>query len=263
MKRTREILKFIGHYATYGWLPLLLILLWWYLPNGPSIYFPSLWVVLDNFRQEWLFRLVPSELMPSLEHFAGGYAIAVVGGILIGLLLSLVPLLYGFALPIISFLRGLPSVALIPPLLLVLGIGATFKIGIIVLGAIQPVILNTFNGLQSVDPVQSDTAKVYGLSRSKRITKVLLPAAAPQIVAGARTALQAAILLLVASEIIASTAGVGFEIIQAQQTFNGPAMWSAMFLLGILGIVLNWLFILVERWVLRWYIGMRSLELTR
>lgn len=259
----KRIVSQICHYGEFCWLPVLLVALWWYVPRGTSIYFPALWVVIDSFRKLWLFQLIRPELVPSLSHFGAGYFIALAGGILIGSLLNMVPLLYGFALPIISFLRGLPSVALIPPLLLVLGIGATFKVGIIVLGAIQPVILNTFNGLQSIDAVHLDTARTYRLSRRRRIFQVMLPAAAPQIVAGARTALQAAILLMVASEIIASTSGIGFEITQAQQTFNGPAMWAGMLVLGFLGIVFNWIFILIERWILRWHIGMRAQELTR
>lgn len=244
----------------FGWLPVGLLCMWWYLPHGKSIYFPSLWTVLDDIRQNWFWTDTRLDLLPSLEHFALGYAIAVAGGIALGVALYLSPPLYELLLPIISFFRGLPSIALIPPLLLVLGLGATFKVGIIVLGAVQPVLLNTVNGLHSIDEVQRETANAYGFSRTQRIFKLMLPSASPQIVAGCRTALQAAILLMVASEIIASTSGIGFEIVTAQQDFDGPGMWAGMVVLGLLGVVLNWLFIVLERSVLRWHIGMRAVE---
>lgn len=244
----------------YVWLPALLIAAWWYIPHGVSIYFPALWAVLDTFRHQWVFAQVRPELVPSLEHLAAGYALALAIGLLLGFILSRSARLYRMATPVVSFFRGLPAIALIPPLVLVLGLGGTFKVGIIALGGMQPVLLNTISGLGSVDALQLDTAAVYRLTFWQRITRVMLPAASPQIVAGARQALQVSILLMVASEFIASTSGVGFELLQAQQQFDGPAMWASMVLLGIIGIVLNVLFVLSERVVLRWYLGMRALE---
>ena len=260
MYRAKSVVTRIARYVLYLWLPALLLVLWWYLPHGHSLYFPSLWVILDNFRQLWLFHLANVDLRPSIEHFFIGYPIAVVGGIALGVLLALVNPVYQLLLPIITFFRGLPSIALIPPLLLILGLGGTFKVGIIVLGAGQAVLLNTINGMRSIDEVQLETARAYGLTRWQRIFRVMLPGASPQIVAGCRTAVQAAVLLMVASEIIASTSGIGFEIVTAQQSFDGAGMWSGMLMLGIVGIILNLAFILCERRVLRWHNGMRAKE---
>lgn len=257
---SRSVFKVPAKVLLYLWLPTLLIVLWWFLPPSHSIYFPALWVLIDNIRHQWIWHLASTELVPTLKVLGLGYAIAVCGGIVLGLILRLVPVLYELSLPLISFFRGLPAIALIPPLLLILGLGATFKVGIVVLGAIQPVLLNTYNGLQSIDEVQAETARSYGLSGLRRIFAVMLPAASPQIVAGARTALQASILLVVASEIVGSTAGVGYVIVNAQQSFDGPGMWGGMIILGVLGIVLNLLFVIAERWVLSWYFGMRATE---
>lgn len=256
----RLVLRGLGRVLLYGWLPALLVVLWWFVPPRRSIYFPALPVVLDDIRSKWIWHLASADLMPSIDVLLIGYAIAVAGGIALGLVLRLVPVLYDLSLPVVSFFRGLPAIALIPPLLLILGLGGTFKVGIVVLGAIQPVLLNTFNGLQSIDSVQADTARSFGLQGWRRIAKVMLPSAAPQIVAGARTALQVAILLMVASEIIGSTAGIGYVIVSAQQNFDGPGMWSGMVILGVLGVIANLLFVIAERFVLGWYFGMRARE---
>lgn len=255
-----RVLQVAGQVFLYGWMPVLLVLLWWYVPHGTSVYFPALWVVLDDIKHTWIWHLAGQDLVPSVEVLVAGFAIAVAGGILLGLILRLIPFAYELTIPVVSFFRGLPAIALIPPLLLILGLGETFKVGIVVLGAIQPVLLNTLNGLHSMDQVQLDTAAAYRVRGWRKVVSVLLPGASPQIVAGCRTALQVSILLMVASEIIGSTQGIGFELVSAQQNFDGPGMWSGMLVLGLLGIVLNALFILAQRLVLSWYQGMRARE---
>jgi sulfonate transport system permease protein len=260
MERAKNVLDRVGFVALYAWLPTGLLLMWWFLAPRRSIYFPALWTIIDFIRQQWIWGFTNADLRPSIEHFALGYVIALAAGILIGLGMYSIPVFYRLSLPIVTFFRGLPSVALIPVLLLLLGIGGVFKIGIIALGATQVVLLNTINGLRSIDTVQLETARSYGFSRWHTVTKVWLPSASPQIVAGARTGLQAAILLMVASEFIASSDGVGYVITTSQQSFNGPGMWSGMVVLGLLGVVLNLIFIIGEKWVLGWYLGMRAQE---
>lgn len=245
----------------YGWLPVVLLLLWWYLPSAQSQYFPPLWVNLDAFGREWLghgAQQMSTDLVPSLWHIAAGYALAVVGGVAIALLLSTVRPLYDASLPLITFFRGLPSPALIPALLLIFGLGGGFKVAIIAFGSMWPVLLNSYDGFQSIDTIVRDTMRSYHLSGLRRILLVQLPAASPQIVAGARTGLQVSILLMVASEFLAATQGIGYAIQVAQSNFDTPGVWSGMLLLGVVGIVLNALFLAAERGVLHWHFGMRE-----
>lgn len=244
----------------YGWMPVLLAVLWWEVPSRTSLYFPPLWVVVDAFHKEWFGPQAHKDLAPSVEHVLAGFALAVVGGVALAFALSVVPGLYQVALPVITFFRGLPSPALIPPLLLVFGLGAGFKIGIIALAAVWPVLLNAYDAFCSMDEVQRETAASYRLSRWQRLSRVTLPAAAPQITAGARTALQVSILVMVASEFISASSGIGYAIALAQDSFDTPGVWAGMLLLGALGIVLNGLFVLCERKVLAWHRGMRALE---
>jgi sulfonate transport system permease protein len=244
----------------YCWMPVALVAAWWYLPAPRSQYFPPLWVIIDAFRREWLgdgAHQVSADLVPSLWHVLAGYALAVAGGVAIALLLSGVRPLYNASLPLITFFRGLPSPALIPALLLIFGLGGGFKVAIIAFGGMWPTLLNAYDGFLSIDEVQRDTARSYHLGPVRRIFTVQIPAAAPQIMAGARISLQVAILLMVASEFLASNEGIGFAISQAQTNFDTPGMWSGMLLLGVVGIVLNALFVAAERGILAWYLGMR------
>lgn len=250
-----------GRALVYLWMPAGLLALWWFAPSPQSLYFPPLWVILDAFRREWLgdgAAQVSTDLVPSLWHIVVGYAIAVVAGVAIALLLSSVRFLYNASLPLITFFRGLPSPALIPALLLIFGLGSGFKVAIIGFGSMWPVLLNAYDGFQSINVVQQETARSYHLGRLRQIFLLKLPAASPQIMAGARVALQVSILLMVASEFLAATQGIGYAISVAQVNFDTPGLWSGMLLLGVLGIILNALFLLAERGILYWHTGMTA-----
>jgi sulfonate transport system permease protein len=245
----------------YVWLPAVLLVLWWFAPSPKSLYFPPLWVIIDAFRQEWLGNgaaQISTDLVPSLWHIAAGYAIAVVAGVAIALLLSSVRVLYNASLPLITFFRGLPSPALIPALLLIFGLGSGFKVAIIAFGSMWPVLLNAYDGFHSINLVQQETARSYRLGPLRQIFMLKLPAASPQIVAGARVGLQVSILLMVASEFLAATQGIGYAISVAQVNFDTPGLWSGMLLLGVVGIIANALFLLAERGVLYWHTGMTA-----
>jgi sulfonate transport system permease protein len=245
----------------YLWLPVVLLVLWWFAPSPQSLYFPPLWVIIDAFNKEWLgdgAAQMSTDLVPSLWHIAAGYAISVVAGVAIALLLSSVRVLYNASLPLITFFRGLPSPALIPALLLIFGLGSGFKVAIIAFGSMWPVLLNAYDGFHSINVVQQETARSYRLGRLRQVFMLKLPAASPQIVAGARVGLQVSILLMVASEFLAATQGIGYAISVAQVNFDTPGLWSGMLLLGVVGIILNALFLLAERGVLHWHTGMTA-----
>jgi sulfonate transport system permease protein len=261
--RTRFALTLTWRGLLFLWMPVAIILVWWFVPSQKALYFPSLKSIVDTFNTEWLghgWAQMRTDLVPSVEHVAIGYGIAVFAGVIVGLLLASVDLLYRAALPLITFFRGLPSPALIPALLLIFGLGGSFKIAIIAFGSVWPVLLNAFDGFRSIDATYKDTANSYRLGPIRQILMVRIPAASPQIMAGARTSLQVALLLMVASEFLASTQGIGYALNLAQVNFDTPGLWSGMLLLGVLGIVLNAIFIIGERWLMRWYIGMRARE---
>jgi len=240
----------------------LLVLLWWIASaDSESIYFPPLRTIVATFAEVWLFDRVASDLVPSLLRFTAGFVLAVTGGIALGLLIGLSPVIRRATDPIVDFLRTLPKPAIIPPAILFLGVDASMKVFIIAFGAIWPVLLNTVDGVRGVDPDTLDMARVYGLRRGERIRRVVLPAATPQIFAGGRLALAIALILMVVSEMVASTDGLGYFVLLSQQTFAIPEMWSGILLLGIIGYVFNGIFVLAERRALRWHRGWRAAAL--
>jgi ABC-type nitrate/sulfonate/bicarbonate transport system permease component len=226
--------------------------------RSSAIYFPPLSSILGSLRQVWLFAHFGSDAVPSLVHLALGMAIALVAGVLGGLGLGLAPFAADALSPVLEFLRAIPGVALVPAALLLLGIGPSMQISLIAYGTLWPILLNTLDGVRSVDPVVHEVALSYRLSRWERITRVVLPAASPQIIAGVRTALSVGITVIVFSEMVGSTSGIGFQILAAQRTFAISDMWAGMIFLGIVGYLLNVAFRAVEAALLGWHRGMRA-----
>jgi ABC-type nitrate/sulfonate/bicarbonate transport system permease component len=244
-------------------VPLALLALWAVLSNSSdTYYFPPLTDILEAFMDTWVFERVGSDVVPSLVRLGLGYGIACVVAVVVGLALGLSPALRRAADPIVQFLRAIPPPALLPFGILVLGVGNSMKVFIIAFVCLWPVLLNTIDGVAGVDPTLRETARVYGIGGRDRLLRVTLPAAAPQIFAGMRTALSLALILMVISEMVASTNGIGYFVLQAQRSFAITEMWSGIVLLGILGYVLNGLFLLVERRVLRWHRGARASALS-
>jgi ABC-type nitrate/sulfonate/bicarbonate transport system permease component len=240
-------------------VPLLVLAVLWFWSAGSDVfYFPPLKDVLTTFKDTWLFDRVGSDVVPSLVRLFIGYFIAVVIGVGGGIALGLSPVLRRATAPIVEFLRAVPAPALLPFALLVLGVGNDSKIFIIAFVCLWPILLNAVDGVAGVDPTLVDTGRVYRIPARDRLTHVVLPAAAPQIFAGMRTSLSLALILMVISEMVASSNGIGYFVLQSQRSFAIPEMWSGIILLGILGYAFNAIFLLLERRALAWHRGARA-----
>jgi ABC-type nitrate/sulfonate/bicarbonate transport system permease component len=240
-------------------VPAVLVVAWWLGSSGStSLYFPPLSTSLSSLWHVWLTADLGPDVVPSLEHFALGLLIAVAVGVTGGLVLGAAPGVADAFAPVLEFLRAIPGVALLPAALLLLGIGPAMQVSVIAYGTVWPILLNTADGVRSVDPVVRDVARSYRIGWASRLLRIVIPAASPQIVAGIRTALSIGITVIVFSEMVGSTGGIGYQILQAQRGFQIPQMWAGIILLGILGYLLNLAFRLFERLVLRWHRGMRA-----
>jgi ABC-type nitrate/sulfonate/bicarbonate transport system permease component len=221
--------------------------------------FPRLSTILVVFQKMWLFSQFGQHVVPSLERIGAGFAIAVVAGVALGIPLGLSRRLRRAAMPHIEYWRAMPPPALLPiSVLLVHSIANRQKIAFIAFFCMFPVLLNTIDGIRGIDPTLLETARSYGVPRHERVGRIVLPAAFPQIVAGMRNSLALAVIMMVLSEYFSSTSGVGYVLLISKNTFQLAPMWAAIVLIGVLGYVLNLLFVLVERRVLAWHRGWRA-----
>ena len=237
---------------------LVLAALWLYTANAESYHYPPLGDIFTAFGDTWLFERFSEDVLPSVGRLAAGYAIAAVLGVALGVVLGQQPTLRRMATPIIEFLRAIPAPALIPFAILVLGVENDAKIFLIAVVCVFPILLNAIDGVAGVEPTLLDTTRVFRIGKLDRLRYVVLPAAAPQIFAGLRTSLSLSLILMVISEMVASTNGIGYFILQSQRSFAITEMRAGILLLGLLGYLFNAVFTLVERRVLAWHVGARA-----
>lgn len=203
----------------------------------------------------FLSDLAVRNLLPSLERMLGSWLLAGVLGIAIGVALGRSTTALDYVGPLLAFFRALPVPVLVPVFLLLFTIGAPMQIATIVFGVIWPVVLNTVDGARSVDPTQTATARAFRLPRYRWLSGVVLPAAMPKVFAGLRVSLSLALILMVISELLGATDGVGYQLSVSQKAFDYLGMWTAVVLLGASGYLLNTALLAVERRVLRWQPG--------
>ena len=142
--------------------------------------------------------------------------------------------------------------------MVIIGVDDGMRVFVITFVCLWPILLNTADGIAGVDQGFLDTAKVFGIKGFERFRRVLLPAAAPQIFAGMRTTLAIGLILMVISEMVASINGIGYFVLNSQRTFSIPEMWSGTIVLGVLGYLLNFMFLCVERKALHWHRGLKA-----
>lgn len=211
-------------------------------------------------RHVFLTPNATGNLLPSIGRTLAGLAIATVIGVPLGIAIGRSRAVSGYLEPLLQFFRAVPVVTMAPVFLALFRIGTQMEVATIAFGTVWPVLLNTIDGASSVDPLQLETARAFRLSAGQRLTRLIVPSALPKIFTGFRLSLSLALILMVFSELVGSTNGIGYEMVNAQNAFDLPWLWCTIVLLGILGFVLNALLGGAERLVLGWHRGARQAE---
>ena len=251
----------------HGWLFLLgLFALWegaaqleWLNP----LIVPPLGKILGIFSELTLSGQIPQQILVSMKRAAAGYFLAAAVFIPLGIFMGLAPTVYRLFAVIVEMLRPVPPPVMIPVALLFFGLGDEMKIFVIFFSCAWPILLNTLDGVRHLDGVLLNTARTFGLSRRKIIWQVILPACSPQIITGLRVSLPIMLILVVISEMVGSTDGIGYFVLDAQRRFRVAQMYAGMLALALLGYALNQLFNWLIRLLLPWQRGMmrgRELE---
>lgn len=221
----------------------------------PAMSFPRMSAILSAWWQLAISGELVGEVLPSLWRMFAGYFIGVVLGIALGMLMGYFRFFYNLLEPITEVLRPIPSPAYLPIAILFLGIDDQMKIFMIAFASVFPILLNTYSGVRGVDPIQLQTARTFGLSGRKLLWQIVLPAAAPYIFTGMRVSLAVALIVMVISEMVAASNGVGYFILSAQRGFKIRDMFAGILTLAALGYLLNRLFVAIEARVLAWHYG--------
>ncbi len=226
----------------------------------PEAYLPPTSIVLVRVGELLVSPEFLGSVLATLGAWAAGLAICIVVSVALGVVLGSSSAVYSGSRAVIEFLRPIPSVALIPLAMLVLGNDAEMKIALIVFSTTWPVLFNTIYGMHDVDPVAKLTARSFGRGRIATLFEVSIPSAAPFIFTGIRIAASVALIVAISTELLAgASAGLGRWMLDASATGNRPDLvYAATIIAGLLGLAINGVLVLIERRFLAWQPALRQ-----
>jgi ABC-type nitrate/sulfonate/bicarbonate transport system permease component len=190
-----------------------------------------------------------------MKRLAVGFVLGSVLGIVIGLVMGSSAKIGRLLDPLVELTRATPAIAIVPALIVLLDYSDRMRITVIAFGVCFPVLVNTLAGVRAVSPEARDTASMLQVGRFERVVRVNLPSALPSIAAGLRIALSIGLVMVVVSEFAGEGNGIGRYVLDRQGQLDVPGVYSGILFLGLLGYLLNRLFLLVERRVLAWHRG--------
>lgn len=244
-------------YRLFGFLLVAALLAVWELSARTGLVVSANWPPVSAVFVALIRELANGDLLAAvgstLLRMSAGYICGVMAGIIVGIALGTVSFLHRMLEPLLEFLRPIPAPAIIPPLVLFLGVDDAMKITIVALTAFFPVVINTMQGVAGVEPTYIAVARTFRRPMLARLIRVEFPAILPFIFAGMRISLALALVVTVVSEMIAGASGIGYYLVMMQYAVRAAEMYAAIFVLAILGYLLNAIFILAERRTIFWY----------
>jgi len=188
-----------------------------------------------------------------------GLGIAVVAGIVLGIVIGSVPALRAATASTIEFLRPIPSVALLPLAIVLFSAPVRSILLLVVYASFWQVLIQVLHGVTDVDPVARETAASYRLSRWKQARYLVWPTTLPYAMTGIRLAASVALVLTITGELlIGGTKGIGEQIAVAQSSIAVPSMYALIVVSGLIGLAANLLTRRAERVVLAWHPSVRT-----
>lgn len=225
------------------------------LPGGVL---PPLSRIVSALAEEVPRRAFWDGMLATMEQWALGLTLAIVAGIAMGAVIGSVRWLRRATASTIEFLRPIPSVALVPLAVLLLGTQLLSAVLLAFYAAFWQVLVQTLHGTADVDPVVDDTARCYGLGALARIRHVLWPTSLPYVVTGIRLAAGVALILTVTAELVIGSPGLGLQIAAAQSGGATALVYGLIMVTGLLGLVVNAGVRAVERRMLAWHVCVRG-----
>lgn len=188
----------------------------------------------------------------SMSAFVYGYVLAVIFGVICGLVLAESPLLRTFFDPWLDALYATPMIVFAPIFVVVLGIGISSKVAVVFLVSFFPIVITTIAGARLIDRTLLDMGRSFGFSRMQIARKIRAPFALPAIIAGLRVASARGLVGVVVGELFGARAGLGYLVVAASQNFDTVGMYAGGVMLIICGVAINMFFRWLEQYLAPW-----------
>lgn len=235
-------------------IPALLLFLWYVstLPGTKSTLFPAPDKVYEKTTQMIQNGQLREYILVSARRAGKGLLLGGFIGLMLAFITGLSNIMDLTFNTTIQMLRTIPVLAAISLMIIWFGIGEQVKVYIVAFGVFFPIYINTYHGIKSIDKGLMEMGKVYGLSRFKRFKDIILPGALPSILVGFKLSLGTMWLLLIASEQIATDAGIGYMAMSARELLQMDKIVLAILLYAMLGKLSDVLATFLERILIRW-----------
>lgn len=195
---------------------------------------------------------LPQDMLASIVHLGSGYSLGALTGFMLALLCARFFVVEAIADPAMELLRPIGAIAWIPIAILMFGVGRSVPIFLIFYASLFPIFVNTLAGLKQVDPGLINAARMLGASRRMLVTHVILPAALPAVMAGARLSLGVAWSAMVAAELVGADAGLGWRIFWYQEFFAMDRVMAVILTVGVLGYLMDTALRMAQAALTRW-----------
>ena len=217
-----------------------------------KLIFPSLVNIAYEFGR---FLVTPEQLHEawvSLYRALGGFALAAVVGIFVGMLMGRSKLVAGLLDPLFSGTYAVPKLALFPIFIFLFGIGSLSKVALVFLECLYPIVIMSYHGARSVNRVLLWSAQNMGASRGEMLRRVVIPATAPFIFAGFRVAVPVAMIVVVITEMVSSADGLGYLVIYSLSSLRTDRMLAVVVAIALLGYLLDKAVVLARDRLIYW-----------
>jgi NitT/TauT family transport system permease protein len=216
------------------------ILLWEFVSKGlGSVYFPEASKVACNTFQLILTGNYWGHILSSMQIVVIGFFVAVVFGFIVGITISLSRVLRLLAMPIVDSVRGISALSMFPLIIIILGLGIESRILVIFWTAWPAVALSTINGLANVNKDIVEAGQLFGMNNFQVLFYLKIPLASQELMTGAKIGLSGGWISLVAAEMLGSSRGLGYFVLQSANTFHYPDIYSTIIVIAVLGLGMN------------------------
>lgn len=252
---TTPSLLWLGSKASALVFPALLLVLWQVAVNQHWVsaqILPPPSLVLESLLQLWHSGDLWRELSISLERVLIGFVLGSAAGLLLGIGMGLSRTLEAYVLPSFQAISQVPVLGWIPLLMMLVGIDESLKYLVIAKAVMVPITLNALAGIRNIPKGYLEVAQVYQLGLAQRLRRVILPAALPSLFTGVRFALTKGWIALVTVELLASSEGIGYLMVDGRQMFQLDLVIVGMLVIGVVGLLLDqglaWVETRLQRW---------------
>jgi NitT/TauT family transport system permease protein len=240
-----------------------LIVIWQIVTTAfsiPDYLLPQPMAVVRRITRDWVQLLHAAQY--TLFEILVGFIASIVIGVPLAFLIVLSKTLERIVMPITVASQAIPKVAIAPILVVWLGFGLLPKIAISFLIAFFPIVVSTVTGLKSVELEMIDLVRSMGAGTRKIMLRVRAPTALPHMFAGFKVAICLSVVGAIVGEFVGSDHGLGFLLLTATGTLDGPLVWSALTILIAMGVILYMIVAKIERMTIRWHVSVRADETT-